>query len=129
MTKRLGTALAAALLIAWLSGCGRDHTLACEATARYASATSAPPVQIPDDLSPPDEKDSLRLPPVATNAAAPTRPCLESPPGFYAEGAPGSTRLGGAPARPTTTAPSSPAAPAPAPDAPPADAPDRQIGN
>jgi hypothetical protein len=130
------TALAAALLVCGLSGCGRDHTLACEATARYANAASAQPVRIPDDLSPPDETDSLRLPLAATDAAAPIRPCLETPPGFFAEGAPGGTRLGNAPVRatpppPVTTPPGlpTPASPAPASEGAAADDPDRRIGN
>jgi hypothetical protein len=126
---RLPTALAAALVICGLSGCGRDHTVACDATDRYAAASTAPPVRIPDDLSPPDESDSLRLPPEAVAPTAPTRPCLQSPPGFYAEGAPGGTRLGNAPARPAPTpAPATPAA-APEPSVPPPPGDDRQIDN
>jgi hypothetical protein len=124
---RAATALATALLLCGLAGCGREHTLACEATARYASATSAPPVQIPDDLSPPDETNSLHLPPEGGTTAALTRPCLESPPGFYADGAPGGTRLGNPPARPAPATAPAPAAPEPA--VPPVDDPNRQIGN
>ncbi len=127
---RSGFALA--VVACALSGCGRDHTVACEATERYSTAVSAPPVRIPDDLSPPDETNSLRLPaeagPAPAPAAALTRPCLESPPGFYAEGAPGSTRLGNAPARPGAPG-AAPAATTPVPEAPPADDADRQIGN
>jgi hypothetical protein len=115
-------ALVALCIACGLCGCGRDHTLACEGTERYSTASSAPPVQIPDDLSPPDETNSLRLPPTGAATAAVTRPCLETPPGFYADGAPGGTRLGNPPARPA------PPAPAPAVADPPAD-PDRQIGN
>jgi len=124
VTTRLG--VATVLLILGLSGCGRDHTLACEATERYAGASSAPPVRIPDDLSPPDESESLRLPPDAGPTAAPSRPCLESPPGFYAEGAPGGTRLGNAPQR---AAPAPVAAPPAVPAPAPAENPDREIGN
>jgi hypothetical protein len=118
------TLLAAAFLVCGLFGCGRDRTLAaCEATDRYVTATSAPPVRIPDDLSPPDETDSLRLPP--ETAAAPIRPCLETPPGFYAEGAPGGTRLGIAPPARPGPAPAQESAPA----APTPEDPDRQISN
>ncbi len=116
--------LAAAFLVCGLSGCGRDHTLACEPTERYATAISVAPVRIPDDLSPPDESDSLRLPPEAGATAALGRPCLESPPGFYAEGAPGGTRLGNTPLRATPAPPIKAQAPAPAAPAPAAPAPD-----
>jgi hypothetical protein len=121
----LRVALAASACICALTGCGRENTVACEATERYSTATSAPPVRIPDDLSPPDETDSLRLPAEAGPTVAPTRPCLESPPGFYADGAPGAGRSGAAPARPG----SPPAAATPAPEAPPTDDPDRRIDN
>jgi hypothetical protein len=127
---RIAPTVAAAVLFCILSACSREHTLACEPTERYISATSSPPVQIPDDLSPPDESESLRLPPEGGTAPARSQPCLETPPGFYAEGAPGGTRLG----VPVTRTP--PAAP---PEAAPAAAntttedtvsdPDREIGN
>jgi hypothetical protein len=95
--------LLAGVLLAALHGCSKDHTLACEPTDRYALATSTGPVQIPDDLSPPDESDSLRLPPV--EAVKPTTgACLEAPPGFYAGGAVGGARGG-------TAAPAHPAPP------------------
>jgi hypothetical protein len=46
-------------------------------------------VQIPDDLSPPDESDALRLPPAA-GASSPTvaGECLEAPPSFFGDAAP-----------------------------------------
>jgi hypothetical protein len=76
-------ALTIALGATVLAGCHRGDTLGCEDTRRYAGAASAPPVQIPDDLSPPSETDALRLPPVVpANGRAPTQPCLESPPAF-----------------------------------------------
>ena len=49
--------------LAAIAGCSRQETVACEPDARYTTARSAPPVQIPDDLSPPNEDDALRLPP------------------------------------------------------------------
>lgn len=72
-------------------GCSRGEGVRCDENLRYATARSAPPVQIPDDLSPPNESDAIRLPPdapVATVAAAGTaavKPggCLESPPSFF----------------------------------------------
>jgi hypothetical protein len=82
--------VAAALAACFLAGCGKDQSLRCEATERYSTAGSSPPVQIPDDLSPPDESQALRLPPTAAgDSRAPTQPCLESPPTFSNEGRPG----------------------------------------
>ena len=76
--------------LAVLCGCSREQTVACEPTERYSTARSVAPVQIPDDLSPPDEADALRLPPVASaprdgSSAA----CLEVPPAFFRGGRPG----------------------------------------
>jgi uncharacterized lipoprotein len=69
-----------------LAGCSREATRSsCQATDRYVTARSAPPIQVPDDLTPPNESDALRLPPVAATAApAPADKCLESPPEFAA---------------------------------------------
>jgi hypothetical protein len=72
-------------------------------------------VQIPGDLSPPDEDDAVRVPPdVGGSVARPTEECLESPPTFSGGFRPG--------ARTTE-----PAEPAPASDEP-VD-PDRVIEN
>ena len=52
-------------------------------------ARSAAPVQIPDDLSPPDESDAIRLPtdlaPVGSITAG---DCVEKPPSFFGESRP-----------------------------------------
>jgi hypothetical protein len=99
-----------------LGGCSHGDGVLCEATARYAAARSVQPIQIPDDLSPPQEEQALRLPPNPPDAKPLTQPCIESPPSFYGEGRP--TRTG----RPADTAP--------APDAAaPAENPERVIGN
>jgi uncharacterized lipoprotein len=68
--------------LAALAGCSRQPTVACEPVGRYTTATSAPPIQIPDDLSPPNEADALRLPQAGGSSAAPSDRCLESPPPF-----------------------------------------------
>ena len=61
----------------------------CEPDARYSTARSARPVQIPDDLSPPDESDALRLPPDSSAGGTVTAgDCLESPPSFFGESRP-----------------------------------------
>ena len=47
------------------------------------------PVQIPDDLSPPNESDALRLPPDLGGSSAVTAgECLESPPPFFGDSRP-----------------------------------------
>ena len=67
-----------------IAGCSRQETVSCNSDLRYSTARSAPPVQIPDDLSPPNESDALRLPPDAVASASPaTGPCLQSPPSFF----------------------------------------------
>ena len=57
--------------LAAIAGCSRQETMPCEPDARYSTARSAPPVQIPDDLSPPDESDAMRLPPDVGAVASP----------------------------------------------------------
>ena len=59
----------------------------CEPEVRYATARSAPPVQIPDDLSPPDESDAIAL---AGRSSSPVGSitageCLETPPSFFGD--------------------------------------------
>jgi len=72
--------------LAAVTGCSRQQTGLCEPEARYSTARSAPPVQIPDDLSPPDESDAIRLPvdlaPVGSITAG---DCVEKPPSFFGE--------------------------------------------
>jgi hypothetical protein len=79
-----------------------------------------PPVQIPDDLSPPNESDALRLPPDAVvPPPAAEGACLETPPAFSRD-----ARLRRAESRDAPATPAEPAAPA----EPPAN-PDRAIDN
>lgn len=72
--------------LAAVTGCSRQQTGPCEPEARYSTARSAAPVQIPDDLSPPDESDAIRLPadlaPVGSITAG---DCVEKPPSFFGE--------------------------------------------
>ena len=69
--------------IAAVTGCSRQQAAPCEPEARYSTARSAQPVQIPDDLSPPDESDAIRLPAdVAPVASITAGECLEAPPPF-----------------------------------------------
>jgi len=72
-----------------IAACSRQETVSCNTDLRYSTARSAPPVQIPDDLSPPNESDALRLPPDAPLADSSTvGPCLQSPPSFFGENRP-----------------------------------------
>jgi hypothetical protein len=75
--------------LATVAGCSRQQTAMCEPDLRYSTARSAQPVQIPDDLSPPDEGDALRLPSPSV-VASPTvaGECLEAPPGFFGDSRP-----------------------------------------
>ena len=75
--------------VAAIAGCSRGETLPCQPEARYSTARSAPPVQIPDDLSPPDESDAIRLPAEAAPAVSITAgECLETPPPFSGDSRP-----------------------------------------
>jgi hypothetical protein len=75
--------------LAAVTGCSRQETLPCQPEARYSTARSAQPVQIPDDLSPPNEADAIRLPPDASPAASITAgECLEVPPPFFGDSRP-----------------------------------------
>jgi uncharacterized lipoprotein len=74
----------AAMIGPWVYGCSKERTVSCEPTERYSSASSIPPVRVPDDLSPPDESGSLRVPPASQGAGSrAAQPCLESPPDFF----------------------------------------------
>jgi uncharacterized lipoprotein len=68
------------------AGCSRQEVGPCEPEARYSTARSAQPVQIPDDLSPPNESDALRLPPLGVvSGPIVAGACLEAPPPFSGE--------------------------------------------
>jgi hypothetical protein len=114
------TLFAALGVTALLVGCSRKESMTCAPTERYSTAQSVQPVQIPDDLSPPDESGALRLPPDvgASRRAATEPPCLESPPSFFAD------RPAGRSGRPGAAEPAPAEAPAEA-----ADDPERSIDN
>jgi hypothetical protein len=118
--QRFAAASAALVIFSGLCACSHSKGVVCEPTSRYAAAATDGPVRIPDDLNPPDETDSLRLPPDSGRAAQLSKPCLETPPGFYADGAPNNPR--GAPNQRRTGASASPRQAAPPPAAAPAPA-------
>jgi uncharacterized lipoprotein len=74
--------------LAAIAGCSRQETRPCEPEARYSTARSAPPVQIPDDLSPPDESDAIRLPSDVGGGSITAGECLEAPPPFSGDSRP-----------------------------------------
>ncbi|MGE4657741.1 MAG: hypothetical protein AAEI08_02290 [Gammaproteobacteria bacterium] len=65
----------------WL-GLGK---LKCEDPEIYTNSGEIAPVQVPDDLSLPDEGESLEIPPeLGESGVAQMRgPCLESPPEYF----------------------------------------------
>ena len=70
------------------SACGATR---CEKPERYAGSGELPPVQVPDDLTPPDESRSLRVPQVSDRDRRKVirkGPCLESPPDYFEGGQP-----------------------------------------
>lgn len=119
---RVGATLCLLAALALVAACGRhkEATVDCGPAPRYTTARSVPPVQIPDDLSPPNENDALRLPPDAVvPPSTADRACLETPPEFSRD-----ARLRRAESRDAPAAQAAPAAPA----EPPAN-PDRAIDN
>jgi hypothetical protein len=105
------------------AGCSRQESVSCNTDPRYVTARSAPPVQIPDDLSPPNDRDALRLPPDVGAGARPTvGPCLQSPPSFFGESRPFQLSSDDDAAAPAAPAPAERSAPA-------VDASDRVIDN
>jgi hypothetical protein len=75
--------------LAAVAGCSRQEPLPCEPEARYSTARSSLPVQIPDDLSPPNETDAIRLPPDPSPVASITAgDCTEAPPPFFGDSRP-----------------------------------------
>jgi uncharacterized lipoprotein len=66
-----------------LSGCSHENTLRCGSVAMYESAQSVRALRIPDDLSVPDETESLRVPNASQRVAgaeSPAAECLELAP-------------------------------------------------
>lgn len=100
--KQRAVAVAIALVFC-LGGCSRNAGLRCENQARYEGAEEAAALMIPDDLDPPSEAESLRIPAAdgATVAGEPqasgqqpaedgdAASCTEAPPDFFEEGSPG----------------------------------------
>jgi uncharacterized lipoprotein len=65
------------------AGCAGEDELRCEDTSRYATSVSVPPLRVPDDLTVPDESESLLVPDAASAQAIVPTQCLETPPSYY----------------------------------------------
>lgn len=68
--------------LAALTGCSHEEGLKCEDQSRYATSVSVPPIRVPDDLTVPDESDSLLIPDSAPEETAVPTECLETPPQY-----------------------------------------------
>jgi uncharacterized lipoprotein len=71
---------------AGLLGCSGEEELRCDDTSRYATSVSVPPLRVPDDLTVPDETDSLLIPDPAAAETGVATECLETPPSYYEQG-------------------------------------------
>lgn len=73
------------LLALAAAGCSGGQSLRCNPDSMYLEAGTAGALRIPDDLSAPDETESLRipgpLPPIDGSGQDPDR-CLEASPGL-----------------------------------------------
>jgi uncharacterized lipoprotein len=79
---RIAVLLLAAVV---LSACSRNKPLGCGGHLAYLQAETADQLRVPDDLTVPDESDSLRIPPVGPGEPAATDQvpaCLEESPAF-----------------------------------------------
>jgi uncharacterized lipoprotein len=70
-----------------LAGCRGESGLRCEDSERYRDSGEMAPVQVPDDLSVPDESEALRVPPRPAEGERSREDsreergsCLEAPP-------------------------------------------------
>jgi hypothetical protein len=104
----VGPCLATIAAASLASGCSHQSGVRCDSTDRYVAVRSVGPVQIPDDLTPPDESDALELP-APTAPGAPQPPingCLDTPPKFSTTG--GAQAAAGSPGAKTPEAESAP---------------------
>jgi uncharacterized lipoprotein len=89
LTRRV---LISVLVVSSLSGCASRFAQRCEDPLRYTGSGQIPPIRIPDDLTPPDQTESLQIPAPIEGEVEELESrgsCLESPPDYYETGAPG----------------------------------------
>jgi uncharacterized lipoprotein len=79
MTRLLLIVAALGLIVA----CSGESELRCDDATRYATSVSVPPLRVPDDLTVPDESDSLLIPDPPPAEASVATECLETPPSYY----------------------------------------------
>ncbi len=100
--------LAALALVALLAGCGGQN---CDRPELYQSARSAPPLEVPADLSTPPSHAAQKVPDLPGGNAPPVGGCLDRPPRFLAvaeETTPASAPVQAAAAAPAPAAPTGP---------------------
>lgn len=82
--SRIAILTVVVLAVTLVAACGRRGEVRCEDPARYETSDSIPPVRVPEDLSLPDETESLVIPPGARSTqSASASECLEAPPDFF----------------------------------------------
>jgi hypothetical protein len=77
---------ALALAAVLLSACGGRRADVCAPGPRFAEGGSVPPIAVPEGLTPPDQSQSLVIPPAPDRVVAldqAGRACLERPPNFF----------------------------------------------
>lgn len=80
--------IAPVLTMLVLGACSSKTELQCRGGTQYREAESTGTLRIPDDLSVPDESDSLRIPGAplpAPESAEAASACLEESPAFSSE--------------------------------------------
>ena len=80
--------IASLLTLLALGACSGSTELGCGNDTQYRAATSTGTLRIPDDLSVPDESDSLSIPgasPAGPESTAAAPGCLEESPAFSSE--------------------------------------------
>ena len=86
--RRLLLITAVLVMVGLTAACGGAR---CEKPKRYAGSGELAPVRVPDDLTPPNESRSLRIPQASDQPPKPVArngPCLESPPDYFEGGEP-----------------------------------------
>jgi len=79
----LGLALLAAAAVSIVGACSRgDERPTCSRATAYQSAPAGRELEIPDDLSVPDETDALQIPEQFAQVEEAASECLEHSPAF-----------------------------------------------
>ena len=78
--------LAAAVAASLASGCKTREPSCKQSDKSYSGAQEVPPLKAPPGLEPPNPRNALKVPPLATpeRVRARNEPCLDAPPPFSA---------------------------------------------